>query len=74
LAQAGREPGRALGKIAHDINKLHKMLVKMGPAVQLHIVYEAGPTGYGLQRALQAKGYECEVIAPRRCRAVPGIA
>ena len=28
------------------------------------MVYEAGPTGYGLQRALSAKGYVCEVIAP----------
>ena len=27
-------------------------------------VYEAGPTGYGLQRALTQCGYLCQVIAP----------
>jgi transposase len=71
-AQPGREPGRVLGKIAHDINKLLKMLAKVGPAAQLHVVYEAGPTGYGLQRVLQAKGYECDVIAPSQMPRRPG--
>lgn len=63
-AEPGRSPARVVGKIAHDVNKLVKVLEKLGPPGQLHVVYEAGPTGYGLQRALQAKGYECEVIAP----------
>ena len=27
-------------------------------------VYEVGPTGFGLQRTLNAKGYCCEIIAP----------
>ena len=40
------------------------MLTKIGSAEQLHLVYEAGPTGFGLQRALSAKGYSCEIIAP----------
>ena len=53
-----------IGKVAHDVNKLLKVLAKLGTAEQLHIVYEAGPTGFGLQRALQARGYVCEVIAP----------
>ena len=34
----------------------------MPAAVQ--VVYEAGPTGYGLQRALSQHGYHCQVIAP----------
>jgi transposase len=72
LAEPCREPGRVLGKIAHDINKLLKMLAKVGAAAQVHVVYEAGPTGYGLQRALQAKGYECEVIAPSQMPRRPG--
>lgn len=63
-AEAGRERGRVVGKTAHDVNKVLKMLTKLGPPEQLHIVYEAGPTGYGLQRSLQARGYVCEVIAP----------
>jgi transposase len=30
----------------------------------VQVVYEAGPTGYGLQRALAQRGYHCQVIAP----------
>jgi transposase len=63
-AEPGRTPGRVVGKTAHDVNRLLKQLARLGGAEDLHVVYEAGPTGYGLQRALQAKGYECEVIAP----------
>ncbi len=63
-AEPGRSAGRVVGKLAHDVNKLLKVLGKLGPPQQLHVVYEAGPTGYGLQRTLHAKGYGCEVIAP----------
>jgi len=68
-AEPGRMPGRLIGKVTLDVNKLFKVLTKIGNADQLHIVYEAGPTGFGLQRALQSKGYLCEIIAPRRSRA-----
>ena len=30
----------------------------------MQVVYEAGPTGYGLQRELARRGYQCQVIAP----------
>lgn len=30
------------------------------------VTYEAGPTGYGLARALTAAGYRCEVAAPSK--------
>ena len=62
VAEAGRAPGRVVGTIAHDIPKLLKMLGRLGESA--HIVYEAGPTGYGLQRELARRGYHCEVIAP----------
>ena len=63
-AEPGRAPGRLIGKVTHDVNKLLKVLAKVGTTQQLHIVYEAGPTGFGLQRALKARGYLCEIIAP----------
>ena len=44
---------------------LLKVLAKIGTAEQLHIAYEAGPTGFGLQRALKAKGHVCEIVALR---------
>jgi transposase len=68
VAQAlpDREPAKLVGKVAHDIPKLVKALAKLGAPEQLHVVYEAGPTGFGLQRALAKKGYVCEVIAPSK--------
>ena len=64
-AQAGeRTAGRQIGSLAHDVPKLLKALARLGKAEEVHVVYEAGPTGYGLQRKLSAKGYLCEVIAP----------
>ena len=62
----GREKARLIGKVAHDVPKLLKVLARIGAVEELHIVYEAGPTGYGLQRALAARGYVCEVIAPSK--------
>jgi len=35
-------------------------------------VYEAGPTGYGLARAVAAAGIECQVAAPSKLLPVPG--
>jgi len=64
-AQAGsRVPARQVGRTAHEVNKLLKALAKLGAPSEVHVVYEAGPTGYGLQRALAARGYRCQVIAP----------
>src|SRR5690348_14097903 len=64
VAEAGRTPARALGRIPHEVAKLRKVLARYGDARQVQVVYEAGPTGYGLQRALTQCGYVCQVIAP----------
>jgi transposase len=71
-AESGRAPARLIGKLTHDLNKLVKVLAKIGKGEQLHIVYEAGPTGFGLQRALTEKGYTCEIIAPSQIPRRPG--
>ncbi len=65
-ADPGRDKARLIGKVAHELPKLLKVLARMGAPQQLHLVYEAGPTGYGLQRALTARGYCCDVIAPSK--------
>src|ERR1044071_173532 len=65
-AEPGRDKARLIGKVAHDFPKLLKVLAKLGAVEEPHIVYEAGPTGYGLQRALAKRGYVCEVIAPSK--------
>ena len=64
VAGAGREPARLVGSIGHDVGKLLKVLVRYGAPVQVQVVYEAGPTGYGLQRELARRGYHAQVIAP----------
>ena len=50
------------------------LLTKLRP-YQLNvvrIVYEAGPTGFGLVRTLRNAGYEAQVIAPSKMLAAPG--
>jgi len=71
-AEPGRAPGRLICKVPHDVNRLLRALAKLGTAEQLHIVYEAGPTGFGLQRALKARGFVCEIIAPSQIPHRPG--
>jgi transposase len=36
------------------------------------VAYEAGPTGFGLCRALRAAGIRCEVVAPSRPQRAAG--
>src|SRR4029078_202411 len=39
---------------------------------KLHICYEAGPTGYGLYRQIQALGHACLLVAPALIPKRPG--
>jgi transposase len=55
---------RSLGTITNRPEALLKLLKKLGPAEQLRVCYEAGPTGYVLYWELTGRGIECEVIAP----------
>lgn len=53
------------GKIPNDPTAIHKLLQRLGgPQTVLHVAYEAGPTGYVVQRQLTALGIECLVVAP----------
>ncbi len=55
-----------LGTLPHDVPRIVKRLLKLGEAETIHVAYEAGPTGYGLCRALQAAGISCVVVAPSK--------
>ena len=58
---------RLYGSISSDLGALEKVLRKLGgEGVTLHVVYEAGPTGYGLYRRLQQLKIECIVVAPSK--------
>jgi transposase len=64
VAEAGRAPARAVATVPFEFNALRKVLERLGPKAAVACCYEAGPTGYGLARALRAAGWACEVIAP----------
>ena len=55
-ADAGGGGARFVGTLAHDLARLRKLLERLGGRGELKIVYEAGPTGYGLQRSLATEG------------------
>src|ERR671928_1392028 len=66
LAEAGRQGEvRFLGDIDHTPEAVRRLVTKLaGKYGRLLFCYEAGPTGYGLQRQISALGHECAVIAP----------
>ncbi|MEO6874117.1 MAG: transposase [Opitutaceae bacterium] len=68
VAEAGRSGEvRVYGTISSDLGALEKVLRKLGgEGVTLHVVYEAGPTGYGLYRRLQQLQIACLVVAPTK--------
>jgi len=62
--QAGGRP-EAWGTIASDPQAVRRLVRQLGrEGHQLELAYEAGPTGYGLQRQLTRLGAECLVVAP----------
>jgi transposase len=62
--EAGREPARFVGTIGPDVRVLLKVLAKAADPARVSVVYEAGPTGYGLYRELCRRGYRSEIVAP----------
>lgn len=56
----GREP-ETVATIPNDTSALLKRLKRLADGGKVRCCYEAGPTGFGLQRALQAAGVECVV-------------
>ena len=62
--EAGRTPGRFVGVLGPDVRQLAKLLAQAGDPSHIRVVYEAGPTGFGLYRELCRRGYRCEIVAP----------
>ena len=58
-------PPTSYGTIANDPSAIRKLMARLGGSdVRLRVAYEAGPTGYALQRQLTALDIECIVVAP----------
>lgn len=67
-----REPARFVGAVSSDVRQVLKVLAKAGEPGEVSVVYEAGPTGFGLYRELCSRGYRCEIIAPSLMPRRPG--
>ena len=66
IADGGRgSEVRFLGDVANSPAAVERLVGKLaGRYDKLHFCYEAGPTGYGLYRQIQAMGHACLVVAP----------
>jgi transposase len=74
LADAPRDSDvRHLGTVAGGVDAVSKSMRRLVSAGhRLHIVYEAGPCGYALQRHFAGLGWHCEVVAPSSIPRPPG--
>jgi transposase len=74
IADAGRGGEvRFFGEIENTPVATAKLVRKLSTKYQrLTFCYEAGPTGYGLQRQIKELGFECLVVAPSLIPKRPG--
>ncbi len=73
VAEAGRVEPRFLGAVSPHGTALHKALAKLGKPTSLMIVYEAGPSGYGLWRICRHGAIAVRWSHPRRSPGRRGI-
>ena len=74
VADGGRDGEvRYFGEIGSDGGSVRRLVRKLErQGVDLRFCYEAGPTGYGLQRLIEGLGHEFAVIAPSLIPRRPG--
>ena len=78
LAEDGRQGEvRFLGDIEHTPEAVRRLVTKLAGKYRRLLFcyeagYEAGPTGYGLQRQICALGHDCAVVAPSLIPKRPG--
>jgi transposase len=74
IADGGREGEvRFLGEIDSSMAAITQLVRKLEANYErITFCYEAGPTGYELQRHIKALGHECIVVAPSLIPKKPG--
>jgi transposase len=74
VADGGRgNEVRFLGEVPNTPAAVDRLIGKLASRYgKLHFCYEAGPTGYGLYRQIEALGYTCLVVAPALIAKRPG--
>ncbi|HVR88494.1 MAG TPA: hypothetical protein VHG53_02985 [Candidatus Limnocylindria bacterium] len=61
-------------QIANTPEAVRKLVRRWKDPQHVRVCYEAGPTGYGLQRTLTALGVDCSVIVRGSSPSAPGSA
>ena len=66
IAEGGRTGEvRFVGEVENRPAAIERTIKKLGKKYdQLHVCFEAGPTGYGLCRQVRDLGHDCMVVAP----------
>jgi transposase len=66
IAEGGRTGEvRFFGEIENTLARIERIIKKLASRYdRLQVCYEAGPTGYGLHRQIEALGHACLVVAP----------
>ena len=59
-------------KIFHDEESVRRLIGRFSDPRLVRACYEAGPTGFGLQRLLVSMGVRCDVVAPSLIPRSPG--
>jgi len=72
LPEGAAAPTR-IDKYPNDFAKLRRVFERLAKEGELRACYEASGAGYVLQRAMQAWGYHCAVIAPSLIPTKPGV-
>jgi len=69
---AGAEKPTRVDRVPNDPKTLRRYFARLAEEGDIRACYEASGAGYVLQRAMQAWGYACEVIAPSLIPQQPG--
>lgn len=74
VAESGREGEvRYLGEVDASPESMGRLVKRLAAKHErLHFCYEAGPTGYGLQRLITDLGHACIIVAPSLIPMKPG--
>ena len=66
IAEGGRTGEvRFMGDVENNPAPIERTIKRLANRYdRLHVCFEAGPTGYGLYRQVQALGHDCMVVAP----------
>lgn len=64
VADGSSRPAEVFARVLHEPSRVLAQLRKLGTLESLRVCYEAGPTGYALQRFLARSGVSCVVVAP----------